>query len=50
VAPEAGVKYFLNSTTFIFGQAEYQILFRSGHSASFDRGSWLYTLGLGLRL
>jgi len=50
VAPEAGVKYFLNSTTFIFGLAEYDITFRHGHNASFSDGFWLYSLGLGLRL
>jgi hypothetical protein len=50
VAPEAGVKYFLNSTTFIFGQVEYQIFFRHGHGASFDKGSFVYSLGLGLVL
>ena len=50
VAPEAGVKYFLNSTTFLFGQVEYQIYFRHGHGASFDKGSFVYGLGLGVVL
>jgi hypothetical protein len=49
VAPEAGAKYFLNSTTFLFGLAEYEIFFRSGHGATFNRGSFVYSLGLGLR-
>ena len=48
--PEAGVKYFLNSTTFIFGQVEYQIFFRHGSGASFDKGSFVYSLGLGVLL
>lgn len=50
VAPEAGVKWFLNSTTFVYGMAEYQIFFRHGHGASFDKGSFVYSLGLGLVL
>jgi len=50
VAPEAGLKYFLNTTTFVFGLAEYEIFFRNGHGADFDRGSWVYSLGLGVRL
>ena len=48
--PEAGVKYFLNSTTFIFGEIEYQVFFRHGHGASFDKGSFVYSLGLGVLL
>ena len=48
--PEAGVKYFLNSTTFIYGEIEYQISFRSGSGSAFDRGSFVYSLGLGVLL
>ena len=50
VAPEAGLKYFLNSTTFVYGMAEYQIFFRHGNNASFDKGSFVYSLGLGVIL
>jgi len=50
VAPEGGVKYFLNSTTFVYGLVEYQIFFSSGNSASFDKGSFVYSLGLGVAL
>jgi hypothetical protein len=50
VAPEAGVKFFLNTTTFIFGMAEYQMLFSQGHHASFEKGSFVYSLGLGVIL
>ena len=50
VAPEAGVKYFLNSTTFVYGLVEYQIFFRSNHGASFDKGSFVYGVGLGVLL
>jgi hypothetical protein len=51
-APEAGVKYFMNSTTFVFLMAEYQFFFDSGDdiSDSFSDGQFVYTLGLGVRL
>ena len=49
-APEAGVKYFLNSTTFVYGMAEYQIFFRNNKGATFDKGSFVYGLGLGVVL
>lgn len=50
-APELGVKYFVNSTTFIFAMAEYQIFFDSGDEAdeAFEDGQFLYTLGIGFR-
>lgn len=50
-APEAGVKYFVNSTTFIFAQVEYQFFFDSANSASssFDDGQFLWSLGIGFR-
>lgn len=51
-APEAGIKYYMNSTTFIFLQAEYQFFFDEGDEAddAFDDGQFLYTLGIGLRM
>ena len=50
-APEAGVKYFVNSTTFIFAMVEYQFFFDSADDAdsSFDDGQFLWSLGLGFR-
>ena len=50
-APEAGVKWFVNSTTFIFAMAEYQFFFDSGDEAddSFEDGQFVYTLGIGFR-
>ena len=50
-APEAGVKWFVNSTTFIFAMAEYQFFFDSGDDASdsFSDGQFVYTLGIGFR-
>ena len=50
VAPEAGVKFFVNSTTFIYGMAEYQIFFRHSSDVSFKNGSFVYSLGLGVVL
>ena len=50
IGPEAGVKYYLNPTTFIVGQIEYQYLFDDGDEIdnNFDNGAFAYTLGLGL--
>jgi hypothetical protein len=50
-APEAGVKWFVNSTTFIFGMAEYQFFFDKGSNAGsgFNDGQFVYTLGVGFR-
>jgi hypothetical protein len=49
--PEAGVKYYVNSTTFVFAMAEYQFFFDSGDEAddALDDGQFLYTLGIGFR-
>lgn len=51
-APEAGVKYYLNSTTFIYGSVEYQFFFRKGSSVSggFKDGDFVYSVGVGFRL
>ena len=50
-APEGGIKWFVNSTTFIFAMAEYQFFFDSGDEAddSFEDGQFVYTLGIGFR-
>ncbi len=50
-APEAGLKWFVNSTTFIFGQAEYQFFFDKGSKVgdSFSDGQFVYSLGIGFR-
>lgn len=50
-APEGGVKYFVNDTTFIFAMAEYQFFFRDAGDAdeAFDDGQFVYSLGLGFR-
>jgi hypothetical protein len=50
-APETGIKVFVNNSTFVFVQVEYQFFFRSGSNASdsFKNGQFLWTLGLGFR-
>ena len=49
--PEAGVKFYVNDTTFIFGQVQYQFLFEDAGDAddSFDDGVFQYSLGVGFR-
>ena len=44
--PEAGVKYFVNSTTFIQLSAAYEFDLNNG----FDGGSFFYGLGIGFRM
>ncbi len=50
-APEAGVKFFVNDTTFIYTQVEYQFFFRDTGDAndSFKDGQFVYSLGVGFR-
>jgi len=43
--PEAGVKYFINETTFVSLLVQYQFSFRD----AFDEGLFTYGLGLGVR-
>ena len=49
--PEAGVKYFLNTTTFIYFRAEYQVYSQSGHNGgnSSDDQQYVFGLGIGFR-
>ena len=49
--PEAGLKYYVNSTTFVFAMAEYQFFFDSADDAdnSFSDGQFVYSLGIGFR-
>lgn len=42
---EAGAKYYVNDTTFIFGQVGYDFLLKE----SFGDGSFAYSLGVGFR-
>ena len=49
-AAEAGLKYYINSTTFIYGRAEYQWFTHfSGSSDTSDDQQMVYTLGIGFR-
>lgn len=49
--PEAGIKYYVNSSTFVFVLAEYQFFFDKGDDASdaFSDGQFVYTAGIGFR-
>lgn len=49
--PEAGLKYFVNETTFIMGLVEYEFFFDEGDEAddAFDDGRFVYTLAMGVR-
>jgi hypothetical protein len=50
-APEAGLKWFVNGTTFIYGLAEYQFFFDkdSNVAEQFQDGQFVYTLGIGFK-
>ena len=45
-APEAGVKWFVNQTTFIQGMVQYQFPFDGSFN---DDGSFVYGVGVGFR-
>lgn len=49
--PEAGVRYFVNETTFILGLVEYEFFFDNADEAddAFDDGRFVYTLAIGFR-
>ena len=49
--PEAGLKYFVNETTFIKLLAEYEFLFDDADEAdeNFDDGRFVYTVGIGFK-
>ena len=49
--PEAGVKFDVNDTTFIYGQVAYQFFFEDTDDAddAIEDGSWNYSLGIGFR-
>jgi hypothetical protein len=48
--PEAGIKYFLNDTTYIQLSAQYEFFWKHFRSSSFSNGEFIYGLGLGIRL
>ena len=47
-APEGGVKYFVNSTTFIQLLVQYQFFFNDNGN-DFEDGQFVYSLGIGFR-
>lgn len=53
-APEAGIKFYVNSTTFIYGEAQYQFFWRHTNSNAlgngFNNGQFVYSVGVGFRL
>ncbi len=44
--PEVGVKYFINSSTYVYGIAQYEFNLNEG----INSGAFLYGLGLGVKL
>lgn len=51
-APEAGIKYYVQDKTFLFGMAEYQFFFDSVRDAddNADDGQFVFTVGIGFNL
>ena len=49
--PEAGLKVYVNDTTFIYGSVLYEFLFDSGDDvdSQLDDGQFVYALGVGFR-
>jgi hypothetical protein len=49
--PEVGIKHFLNTSTFVFVNVEYQFLFENTDQAnnSMDDGRFVYSIGMGIR-
>jgi hypothetical protein len=49
--PEGGIKVFLTNTAFLFGSVEYNFTFEDADEAddAFDKGRFVYGLGLGIR-
>ena len=43
--PEGGLKFFVNDTTYIFGQSAYQFDVDDG----FDDGTWIHNVGVGFK-
>lgn len=49
--PEAGLKAFVNDTTFVVASVEYQVLFEDANDADdqIDDGRWVYGVGIGFK-
>lgn len=46
VGPEAGLKYFVNDTTYLYGRVSYEFDIQE----SFDEGGFVYGVGIGFSL
>lgn len=48
-APEAGIKWWVTESAFLYGQVEYQFFFEDSDDAddAFDDGSFVYSVGIG---
>ena len=46
---EGGLKFFVNSTTFVLGMLEYEWFLDNDSDDGFSDGQWLYIIGLGFK-
>ena len=46
---EGGLKFFVNSTTFVLGMLEYEWFLDNDGNDGFSDGQWIYIVGLGFR-
>ncbi len=46
---EGGLKFFVNTTTFVLGMMEYQWFLDNDDDDGFSDGQWIYMVGLGFR-
>jgi hypothetical protein len=51
IGPEVGLKYFVNATTFVYGQTAYQYFIENDDDVTgrFEDGSFNHTIGIGFR-
>ena len=47
--PEAGIRYFVNQTTFILATIEWEFFFDNSNDASEEDSQFIYALGIGFR-
>lgn len=47
--PEAGIRYFVNQTTFILAMVEWEFFFDSGNDVNEDDSAFIYVVGIGFR-
>jgi len=49
IGPEAGIRYFVNQTTFILGMIEWEFFFNHGNGPDEEDSTFIYLLGIGFR-